>query len=136
LDFKGLLRLRIHELELSQKAFAEKAGVDEASLSRFLSGERDVKSSTLFKICTALELRIEDMFVERSAYLQATAPRKDWSHDLLRLLDDLSMPELRTTLRTIIQTHKEAVGVGRRSIESRQRLSKVVTTLSGVRKIS
>ncbi len=52
------LRLAIEQSGKSRYRIAQESGVAEAVLSRFMSGERDLKLSTANKLCEAMGLRV------------------------------------------------------------------------------
>ena len=51
-------RLRRH---LSQAGLARAAGIDQASISNYEAGKRDLRVSTLIRIADALNVRVEDL---------------------------------------------------------------------------
>jgi len=51
-------RLRRH---ISQAGLARAAGIDQASISNYEAGKRDLRVSTMIRIADALNVRIEDL---------------------------------------------------------------------------
>jgi transcriptional regulator with XRE-family HTH domain len=51
-------RLRRH---ISQAGLARAAGVDQASISNYEAGKRELRVSTMIRIANALNVRIEDL---------------------------------------------------------------------------
>lgn len=54
---------RRQELGLNQKELSEKLGIKQSHLSRIEAGDLTVNMGTFFKICNALELEINAVFV-------------------------------------------------------------------------
>ncbi len=60
-SFAGNLRRRRKELGLSQEELGARAGIQMADISRYESGSRDPRLSTLARLAEALELSIGDL---------------------------------------------------------------------------
>ena len=62
---RGNLRRRIADSGYpSIERFAHENGIDKTTLSRILSGQREPKISTLFKIAESLNLTLNDLYLE------------------------------------------------------------------------
>lgn len=55
-------RLRRH---ISQAGLARAAGIDQASISNYEAGKRDLRVSTMIRIANALNVRIEDLLTHQ-----------------------------------------------------------------------
>ncbi len=60
-SFAGNRRRRRKELGLSQEELGARAGIQMADISRYESGSRDPRLSTLARLAEALELSIGDL---------------------------------------------------------------------------
>ena len=56
--FSEQIRTAIQESELTRYEIAKRTGVDQAALSRFMSGERGLSTSSLDKLMVVLELEV------------------------------------------------------------------------------
>ena len=57
--FKNNLRLLIESHGMSVQVFSEKVGIPHATLSRYLSGEREPKLSFVLKICEYFNVSLD-----------------------------------------------------------------------------
>lgn len=57
-ELTAILRARRKEKGIQQQNLAEYAGIQPASLARIEGGKRDLKTSTLLRICEALEMEV------------------------------------------------------------------------------
>ncbi len=55
-------RLRRH---ISQAGLARAAGIDQASISNYEAGKRDLRVSTMIRIANALNVRVEDLLTQQ-----------------------------------------------------------------------
>lgn len=51
---------RLHR-HISQAGLARAAGIDQASISNYEAGKRDLRVSTMIRIANALNVRVEDL---------------------------------------------------------------------------
>ena len=59
--FPAYLRHYMEERGMNQRQLAEAAGLKEATVSRYLNGQREPKVSTLLTLCSALEVTPNDL---------------------------------------------------------------------------
>ena len=57
-DLEAVIRDAINRSELTGYALAQKSGVDAGIISRFLSGERELRLGTASKLCEVLGLKL------------------------------------------------------------------------------
>lgn len=59
--FPAYLQHYMEERGMNQRQLAEAAGLKEATVSRYLNGQREPKVSTLLTLCSALEVTPNDL---------------------------------------------------------------------------
>lgn len=61
------IRKKREALKISQEAFADELGVHRTYYSAIERGEKDIRVSTLERLCSALGTRISEIFIEIEA---------------------------------------------------------------------
>ncbi len=101
MEFNERIRMLLDEQHLSQKDLAQKAGITEASMSKYLSGERTPRIDVVVNLANALGVTADELIGNEIENDKMNLARMKTV--LARGLDDLSKEEKNELIKFLLE---------------------------------